>query len=312
MSLRSVFKAFPAIGNVTTSVSTVAKQYNVFNSRALIFNGICDYDAAYRCINTTRHSLCSNYNEKLSQTLYPIKFANNKAGMIVWMSEFFDSNHGNHNELNFSVFLKNDYSKCDELSNIDVKQQPWHVFLNILFDKNQFTTTPCVVYNNCNKVVAYNNEYLKLPAKLATFDNKNEGLQLMSENKAANNMFYKWTDSETNNAIIDGYFKQQPLFFNDIYSMYKELGIGKIYQFVSLPYLESTVTNLECLKANVYLAAPIKDTKSFKYDDNKDVNQINVKDESLKQLNFEPILASQYPNNLQFAYQPPTQYWHRV
>ena len=120
-------------------------------------------------------------------------------------------------------------------------------------------------------------------------------------------MEYQWIDNETNNVILQGSFKQKQSFVKDIYPMYQQIGLKAMYNNLSLPYNESTVTNLDGLKANVYLQFPKSNAQMCLYDDHSGINQMNIKHQIFSNFEFRPLIAMLY-SKLQFVYQPPKEY----
>eukprot|EP01083_Nonionella_stella_P070381 188250_1 len=275
-----ILKQFKTAGEFTTSLGRVPKQYHVNNSSALLIFGSINYTKAYDYIN----AISTNTHD----TIYPIKYKNNRAPMVIWASEFFDSNHGGHNELNFSTYISRN-NQCIEYD-IDIDETPFHLF-NTTTDAKTVASTPCAIYNNDPKVVAYNKEFLHLPAMLA----KGEGL-----NVNGNDTTFDWLDNETNQTIIKGNVVQKNS-FKDVYQLYQAVGFKGFWDSISSPYLHGIVINLDGLPADVYIQAPQKNTAVFAWDDT--TGNIDIQHESVKEFEYKPLLCSHY-TNMKFVYQP--------
>eukprot|EP01084_Bolivina_argentea_P116578 207110_1 len=280
MPAKSILDLFKTTGKITTSLGTLPKQYHVNNSNALLIFGSVNYNKVYTHINSI------TMNKK--QTYYPIKFMDNRAPMVIWLSHFFDSNHGDHNELNFSTYISRNNQPI-EYENTDINKTSFALF-NVLTDVKTVATTPCAVYNNDAKVVAYNTEYLNLPARLA----KGVGLE-MNENQST----FEWIDDETNMTIISGnVVKKSSL--RDVYALYKAIGLKQFWANITAPYLQGTVMNLDGLFADVYMQAPQQNTTIFSWNDNTD--NIDIQHEVVKDFEYKPLICSSY-RNFRFVYQ---------
>ena len=279
--IKSILDLFQTPGQVTTSLGTMPKQYHVSNSNTLLIYGSINYHKVYDHINTI------TMNQE--HTYYPIKYKNDRALMVIWMSHFFESNHGDHNELNFSTFVSKN-AQLVEYDDIDINQTPYSLF-NEISDATKVSSTPCCIYNNDEKVVSYNKEYLNLPVQLA----KGDGLTINSEN-----VKFEWINKINGRIPI----KATSTSFNDFYKLYKALGFKSLYEMISAPYQYGNVLNLDGLSADVYLQAPPKDTKIFSW--NGDNSEIEIQDDIVRQFEYKPFICCYY-NNLRFVYQPSQQ-----
>ena len=281
MRPKSIIQKFTTAGEVTTSMGKMPKQYHVYDSTALLIFGSIKYEAVYYHLNGSS-----------SHAYYPIKYRNQRAPMIVWMSDFYDSNHGDHNELNFTTYIgKNNLAI--EYADINIDQTPFS-FFNTITDASTVTSTPCAVYNNCPKVVSYNTEYLNLPVKLA----KGDGLTMDGDNSK-----FEWIDNETNKNIISGSVEKTAS-FQDIYDLYKAIGFKSLLQTMAAPYQYTNVMNLDGKLADVYLQAPKQNTAIFSW--NEETMDVRIEHETIKEFEFEPLICSHY-TNMQFVYQPAEQ-----
>jgi hypothetical protein len=153
MTQHELFKQFPLNGEAETSLGTVSTPYHIYDGHGMLIGGTAVFESVA--------TLIANEN------ITPLRNEAGKALMAVWVCDFTDASLGAHNELQFSIFVSH--------------RETTAVSTHPLGTLHAMVTNPDVrmlchgLWNNTDKVVAYNRELLGLNAQL------NEG-EIVREN----------------------------------------------------------------------------------------------------------------------------------
>lgn len=138
-----LFERFPITGSARISVGTVATPYHVYDGHGLFIGGTVDLKAARALL--------------AAEQVNPVSTEDGRALMGVWVFEFNDASLGAHHELQCSIFV----------SHVPAAPLPSHRLAPI----EAMVTRPEVrmlchgLWNNTERVVAYNRELLGLDAR---------------------------------------------------------------------------------------------------------------------------------------------------
>jgi hypothetical protein len=140
-----LFQRFPIAGSARISVGTVPTPYHVYDGHGVFIGGTADLKAA-RALLAGEH-------------VSPVATEDGRALMGVWVFEFNDASLGAHHELQCSIFV----------SHVPAAALPAHRLAPIeaMVSRPEVRMLCHGLWNNTERVVAYNRELLGLDARLS-------------------------------------------------------------------------------------------------------------------------------------------------
>ncbi|MCA9951106.1 MAG: hypothetical protein KDE48_15750 [Anaerolineales bacterium] len=144
MAKHPIFKQFPITGERQISVGSVPIPYQVYDGHGSLLIGTANLTAVTRLLE--------------GQNLFPVTNQANKGLVGIWLCDFSDASLGPHNELQLSIFAA--HKKLTPIQNKPLS--PLHALI-----EHPDTRLFCHgLWNNSERVVAFNRELLGLDAKL--------------------------------------------------------------------------------------------------------------------------------------------------
>ena len=143
-----LFTEFPLTGEEEISIGSVPVPYHIYDGDGLFIGGTADLQNITDLLK----------NEQVT----PIQTTSGRAVMGIWVVDFTEASLGPHNELQFSILVSHQPTS-------PIEDHPL-TLLKALFSNADARMLCYGLWNNTDKVVAYNRELLGLDAQL------NEGM----------------------------------------------------------------------------------------------------------------------------------------
>ncbi len=144
MAKHQIFKQFPITGERQISVGSVPIPYQVYDGHGTLLVGTANLTAVTRLLE--------------GQNLLPISNQAGKGLVGIWLCDFSEASLGPHNELQLSIFAA--HTKLTPIQNKPLSP------LNTLIEQPDTRLFCHGLWNNSERVVAFNRELLGLDAKL--------------------------------------------------------------------------------------------------------------------------------------------------
>jgi hypothetical protein len=140
-----LFQRYPLNGKATLSTGEAPTPYHVYDGYGLLIGGTSDYAATERMLK--------------GETVTPVRTADGRALMAVWVCDFTEASLGPHRELQFAIFV----------SRQPVEPLARHSFsaLSVILTRPDVQMLCHGLWNDVPAVVAYNREVLSLNARQA-------------------------------------------------------------------------------------------------------------------------------------------------
>ncbi len=209
-STHPLFSQFPLTGKVTLSTGEAPTPYHIYDGYGLFLSGSANMTAVKAQMTT--------------ETLQPIRRADGRAQVALWVMDFTRASLAPHRELQCSVFVAR-----EEKPPLD--DHPLAV-LKHMIEAPTASILCADIWNDTAECVAYNTEHLGLGARLCHVDDIGY----------ADGAFH-FRFSEGGALIAAGRFGVPRLSFGVVRHMIGLFGWGGFFRLVRLPYTELTVIN---------------------------------------------------------------------
>ena len=206
-----LFEAYPLDGEATISVGRVPTPYQTYDGHGTLIGGTADLTAIKDILR--------------SEQVHPIQTTDGRAVMAIWVVDFTEASLGPHNELQLSILASHQPTPA-------VESHPL-TLLKALFANSDARMYCWKLWNNTDKVVAYNRELLGLDAKL------NQGIIRHDGDRKS----FHFTD-EDGELILDGHVKVEKRTAPGVsWQLFRLLGLRRTLKAFSQPYLGGKVVN---------------------------------------------------------------------
>lgn len=269
-----LFQQFPLNGEREISVGRVPIPYHIYDGHGLLIGGTADLPTVTALLQ--------------SEKVPPLQTSDGKALMAIWICDFNEASLGAHNELQMAIAVSHQPIAPLESHPLSL--------LKAIFVNPNVRLLCHGLWNNTQKVVAYNRELLGLNAQL------NEG-QIQRENGIKSFTFR----DKAGELIVEGQVRE---------AKYTPMGVG--WQFAKLlgfshtiraftqPYIGTQVVNTigDVIPYNAdapaYLSA---DTPVVQYFDPK-TDSIRLASEPYRNIGFKPLFLEHF-DPFRFVYLTP-------
>jgi hypothetical protein len=212
-----IFKKYPVRGSTTLWCGEVTKPYTIYDGGGVFIGGTADLISVRQLLR--------------GEHMTPIATQDRRALMGVWICDFTESNLGAHHELQISFFVS-------EKQFGEVPAHPLALVKLMSLEPN--LRMMCHgLWNNTDRVVAFNEELLALPARRAKSMIKADGAIVFS--------FDEIDVSGPDKLILRGQLKDAKRNTLDAaFKLTQLIGVSKMNEISKRPMIELSVVNPVC------------------------------------------------------------------
>jgi len=270
-----LFEQYPLGKTVQISVGKVPTPYHVYSGYGAFVGGVAN-------INSVRGLIKDEY-------VVPVQTVDGDALVGIWMLDFTDASLGPHHELQISIFVGRE--EVTDLSS--------HSFglLEAMLTRKEVKMLCHGLWNNTERVVAYNRELLSLNARAMK----------SSIEKQDNKFVCEFLDKTDGQCIITGEFQRfGKASMQANIQMIKQIGLMRMLRLVQQPWVSMQILNPRGVRlahnatAHAYTKNK-KDTITL-FDYQKSV--LTIDDPKYADLGFRPQFV-QYMEGFKFVYLAP-------
>ena len=206
-----LFGTYSLDGEETISVGQVPTPYQTYDGHGTLIGGTADLTAIKDILR--------------SEQVHPLQTSSGRAVMAIWIVDFSEASLGPHNELQLSILVSHQPLQA-------INSHPL-TLLYALFANPDARMFCWKLWNNTEKVVAYNRELLGLDAKL------NQGTIRREDGRKA----FHFVD-EAGSLILEGQVKVEKRTAPVVgWQLFRLLGLRQTLKAFSQPYLGAKVVN---------------------------------------------------------------------
>ncbi len=208
-----LFRAYP-LAERNLSIGRVTAPYQIYDGSILFIGGTANLAAVKALLD--------------DQQMHPLQTEDDKALMAIWVCDFTDANLGPHQELQVSFFVS-------ETPMLPVPSGAFTILK--LVSLNPDVQMLCHgLWNNTEKVVAYNRELLSLDAHLT-----NGTIQSALDQPRTT---FRFVDAQSDRLLVEGQVttpRSQRM--RDMFALMRSLGWSNSMKMARMPYLTLKVIN---------------------------------------------------------------------
>jgi hypothetical protein len=208
----ALFRRFPLDGQVQISVGTVPTPYHVYDGHGLVIGGTAELGAVRELL--------------APEQLHPVQTEAGRALMAVWVCDFRDASLGPHHELQFSVFASSSPLEPVPADRLGL--------IRLMLGHPEVAMLCHGLWNNTQRVVAYNRELLALDARLA--DSRIE--------RDARRLAFDFRDRATGAPLLEGcLFDHRRPSLRAGLELVADLGLWRLAVVARQPWLRMPILN---------------------------------------------------------------------
>ena len=267
-----LFEQYPITKKVRLSIGEVPTPYHVYSGYGVFIGGFANIDSVRDLIK--------------DEQVVPVQTIDGEALVGIWVLDFTEASLGQHHELQISIFVNH-----EEVS--DLSSYPFSL-AKAMLTRQEVKMMCHGLWNNTEKVVAYNRELLSLNAQRTKSRIQRQG-DIFS---------FEFREQENNQLILSGEcakFGKASMRAN--IEMLKQIGLMQMLQLTRQSWVSMQVVNPTGVELpyNAIAKAFAKNDRDVINFFDEDENTLNIENLVYGTLGFRPLFV-QYMEGFKFAY----------
>lgn len=270
----ALFQRYPLTGQVQLSLGPAPTPYQIYAGRGVFIGGAADLAAVRALLQP--------------EQLHPLTTTAGRALLGLWLMDFTDASLGPHHELQFSVFAARQPAPALPAHPLAVAQA--------MFARPETRLVCHGLWNNTERVVAYNRERLGLNARLSR----------SQINIDAARLTFAVMDQAAGQPLVNGQLRAARRgSMRTTWDFMRLLGFGAAQRVAAQPWVELKIVNPVGLRPQplTALAASHSDLTALRYLE-PSVDRLVIQAEPYHALDFQPQFV-QHLDGIKFVYLDP-------